>query len=43
MALYYCVESEYKNTPWCTETVEGLQAEIKRKSRQSMKWRIFWI
>jgi len=33
MALYYCVESEYKNTPWCTETVEGLQAEIKRKKQ----------
>ncbi len=31
MALYYCVENEYKNTPWCTETVAGLHAEIKRK------------
>ena len=33
MALYFCVEDDYKNTPWCTETVAGLQAEIKRKKQ----------
>ncbi len=36
MALYYCVEDDYKNTPWCTETVVGLQSEIKRK-KQTIK------
>ncbi len=33
MPLYYCVEDEYRNTPWCTETVAGLYAEIKRKKQ----------
>lgn len=33
MPLYYCVEDEYRDTPWCTETVAGLNAEIKRKKQ----------
>lgn len=33
MALYYCVEEEYRNTSWCNETLKGLYSEIKRKKQ----------
>lgn len=33
MALYYCVEKEYRDTSWCVETLKGLYAELKRKKQ----------
>lgn len=31
MAIPYCVEPYYRNTPWCAETLAGLEAEVKRR------------
>ena len=37
MALYYCVEKEYRDTSWCVETLKGLYAELKRKKQTAVE------
>ena len=37
MALYYCVEKEYRDTSWCVETLKGLYAELKRKKQTAQE------
>ncbi len=37
MALYYCVEKEYRDTSWCVETLKGLYSELKRKKQTAQE------